>query len=109
MTTQTTETLKAFKAKRWYQDGLLLAGVVIVSTALFLSVFGYIIAPYDPGTPVGPISQPPSREFWFGTDSSGLDVFSRVITAPRIDVTLAVSAALLSGIIGTLIGLGTGF
>jgi peptide/nickel transport system permease protein len=109
MTTETAQALNVFKTKRWYQDQLLLAGVIIVGTAIFLSVFGYMIAPFDPGTPVGPISQPPSREFWFGTDSSGLDVFSRVITAPRIDVTLSVSAALLSGAIGTLIGLGTGF
>ena len=109
MTTETAQALNVFKTKRWYQDQLLLAGVIIVGTAIFLSVFGYMIAPFDPGTPVGPISQPPSREFWFGTDASGLDVFSRVITAPRIDVTLSVSAALLSGAIGTLIGLGTGF
>lgn len=98
-----------FKKALWYHDRLLLAGVIIVSIALFLSVFGYMVAPYDPGTPVGPISQPPSSEFWFGTDSSGLDVFSRVITAPRIDVVLSVSAAVLSGLLGTLIGLGTGF
>ena len=109
MTTETSQALNVFQAKRWYQDRLLLAGVIIVGTSIFLSIFGYIIAPFDPGTPVGPISQPPSGQFWFGTDSSGLDVFSRVITAPRIDVTLSVSAALLSGAIGTLIGLGTGF
>ena len=109
MTAETKQALHVFQAKRWYQDRLLLAGVIIVGTSIFLSIFGYIIAPYDPGTPVGPISHAPSREFWFGTDSSGLDVFSRVITAPRIDVTLSVSAALLSGAIGTLIGLGTGF
>ncbi len=98
-----------FKKALWYHDRLLLAGVIIVSLALFLSVFGFMIAPYDPGTPVGPISQAPSSQHWFGTDSSGLDVFSRVITAPRIDVVLSVSAALLSGLFGTLIGLGTGF
>ena len=109
MTAETKQALNVFQAKRWYQDRLLLAGVIIVGISIFLSIFGYMIAPFDPGTPVGPISHAPSREFWFGTDSSGRDVFSRVITAPRIDVTLSVSAALLSGAIGTLIGLGTGF
>lgn len=97
------------KARRWYHDGLLLTGVVIVSIALFLAAFGESIAPYDPRIPVGPPSSPPSGAHWFGTDTAGLDVFSRVISAPRIDVTLAVSAALLSGIFGTFIGLMAGF
>lgn len=97
------------KMKRWYQDPLLLTGLIIVSVALFLAAFGEAIAPYSPTIPVGPPSSPPSSTHWFGTDTAGLDVFSRVISAPRIDVTLAVSAALLSGILGTFIGLMAGF
>jgi peptide/nickel transport system permease protein len=97
------------KSRRWYHDALLVTGAVIVSVAIFLAVFGEVIAPYDPRVPVGPPSSPPSGTHWFGTDTAGLDVFSRVISAPRIDVTLAVSAALLSGILGTLIGLLAGF
>jgi peptide/nickel transport system permease protein len=97
------------KSRRWYHDALLVTGAVIVSVAIFLAVFGEAIAPYDPRVPVGPPSTPPSGTHWFGTDTAGLDVFSRVISAPRIDVTLAVSAALLSGILGTLIGLLAGF
>lgn len=102
-------TVEKIKARRWYHDKLLLTGAVIVGIALFLAAFGEAIAPYDPTVPVGPPSVPPSSTFWFGTDTSGLDVFSRVISAPRIDVTLAVSAALLSGFLGTIIGLLAGF
>lgn len=97
------------KRKRWFHDPLLVVGIVIVGVAIFLAAFGEAIAPYDPTVPVGPPSVPPSSAHWFGTDTSGLDVFSRVISAPRIDVTLAVSAAVLSGIFGTLIGLMAGF
>lgn len=97
------------RSQRWYHDGLFITGAVIVGIALFLAVFGEAVAPYDPRIPVGPPSSPPSGAHWFGTDTSGLDVFSRVISAPRIDVTLAVSAALLSGIFGTFIGLMAGF
>jgi len=96
-------------SRRWYRDPLLVTGLVIVGISLFLAAFGESIAPYDPQAPVGPPSMPPSSEFWFGTDSSGLDVFSRTITAPRTDVTLAVTAAVLSAVLGTAIGLIAGF
>src|SRR5262249_39672627 len=46
-----------------------------------------------------------STKHWFGTDGSGLDIFSRVIAAPRIDVTIALAATALSLVIGSLIGL----
>jgi peptide/nickel transport system permease protein len=46
---------------------------------------------------------------WFGTDASGLDIFSRVITAPRTDLVIAVSANVISMICGTIIGLFCGF
>jgi peptide/nickel transport system permease protein len=93
----------------WYRDALFMTGAIIVGISLFLAAFGESIAPYDPQIPVGPPSTPPSLEYWFGTDSSGLDVFSRTISAPRTDVTLAVSAAALSAVIGTMIGLIAGF
>jgi peptide/nickel transport system permease protein len=49
--------------------------------------------------------QPPGHGHLFGTDSSGFDVFSRVIAAPRIDVTIALAATILSSAVGSLIGL----
>ncbi len=95
--------------RQWWRDPLLMTGLVIVAVSLFLAAFGESIAPYNPQVPVGPPSTPPCAEFWFGTDSSGLDVFSRVISAPRTDVTLAVTSAILSAALGTLIGLVAGF
>jgi peptide/nickel transport system permease protein len=46
---------------------------------------------------------------WFGTDSTGLDVFSRVLAAPRTDIVIALAATALSVILGTLLGLLAGF
>lgn len=97
------------RRRRWYHDPLLVVGLVIVFVAIFLAIFGESIAPYDPQTPVGPPGSPPSATHWFGTDVAGLDVFSRVISAPRTDVTLAVTAAIASAVLGTLIGLLAGF
>jgi peptide/nickel transport system permease protein len=52
---------------------------------------------------------PPSTLHWFGTDENGMDVFSRLIAAPRTDVTIALVATLLSVLIGAPLGVLTGF
>ncbi len=47
--------------------------------------------------------------YWFGTDSAGLDIFSRVLAAPRADVAIALGANIVSLIMGSLLGLAAGF
>jgi peptide/nickel transport system permease protein len=44
-----------------------------------------------------------------GTDRVGMDVFSRLIAAARVDVVIALSAATVSMLIGTSLGLITGY
>jgi len=51
----------------------------------------------------------PSSDAWFGTDSIGNDVYSRVIHGARPVLILAPVAALLSVIAGTMLGLIMGY
>lgn len=102
-------------------------GMVLVALSLVLMVAGPWLAPFDPGRPSDEIAEPPpdlvaipgllwtvitraphDPIHWFGTDSTGLDIFSRVIAAPRTDVAIAVGANALSLILGTLLGLAAG-
>ena len=48
--------------------------------------------------------QAPSSHHWFGTDEIGRDLFARVITATRLDLTMAASAVLLSAVGGSILG-----
>ena len=96
-------------AKRARGDGDLNAAVVVGGFLAFgsilLAVFGPLLAPYPP-MDANPGQQllAPSGEHWFGTDDVGMDVFSRVIAAPRIDLGIALSATVLALAIGTAIG-----
>lgn len=104
--------------------GLFRVGTVLVALSFVLMVAGPWLAPYDPGRPTNEVAQPPPAlgqwpgllwavitgaphdpVHWFGTDSTGLDIFSRVVAAPRTDVAIAVGANLLSLVAGTLLGL----
>jgi len=89
---------------------LFIVGVVIVTLAILMAIVGPSLVPYDPMTALpGAALQPPSPEHWFGTDRSGMDVFSRVVAAARIDVSIGIAATVLAWLIGTPLGVLTGY
>jgi len=89
--------------------------VTLAAAALFalfvgIALLGPWIVPYDPlATNAGVALQPPSAAHWFGTDALGRDIFSRTLTATRLDLGIAVSAVLLSFVIGIPLGLAAGY
>lgn len=75
-------------------------GLIILS-----AIFGPALVPYDPlETNAVKVLQPPSWGHWFGTDNVGRDVFSRVIVATRLDLSISVAAVALSFVIGSVLG-----
>ncbi|MBZ9894395.1 MULTISPECIES: ABC transporter permease [unclassified Mesorhizobium] len=85
-------------------------GYLIVIAITLLAIFAPAIAPYSP-TEADSASflQPPDATHLFGTDNVGMDIFSRSIYAPRIDLTIAILGTLLSALIGGSIGAVVGF
>jgi peptide/nickel transport system permease protein len=87
-----------------------LIGMTILLWWVVCAVFGRFIAPYDPVS--GSLTQfnlAPSSAHWFGTDSLGRDVFSRVIVGARDILIIAPLATLLGTVVGTSIGLVQGY
>ena len=88
----------------------LTVGLAIETTVILLAVFAPLIAPFDPiEAHPGDALLPPNSEYWLGTDRSGMDIFSRLIYAPRIDLTIGLAATLLAVGIGTPLGVVAGF
>ncbi len=52
---------------------------------------------------------PPSEKYWMGTDSTGRDIFARMIYGGQISLFVGITAVLLSVTLGTLIGGLAGF
>lgn len=71
---------------------------------VLLAVVGPWLVPYSATEVVASPAIPPGGDHWFGTDSSGLDVFSRVLAATRNDVVIA----LVVTVLGTLSGIAGG-
>ena len=84
------------------------------SLLLFAICAMAILAPYlhtvDPAA-LAPArrTRPPSWQFWFGTDTLGRDVYSRVLYGARVSLIVGFSVAIVSSVTGLAIGLISGF
>jgi peptide/nickel transport system permease protein len=77
---------------------------------LLLALLGPWIAPYDPLMSDTTVAlKPPSSAHWFGTDSLGRDILSRIIVAAQLDFGIAVSAVFASFFLGSALGCLAGF
>jgi peptide/nickel transport system permease protein len=83
--------------------------------ALFLmfaiaAIFGPYIVPHDPlASNTAQALKPPSLAHWFGTDQLGRDIFSRVVVATRLDMTIAVTSVALVFALGGISGIAAGY
>ena len=87
--------------------------VVIGTSILALMAAVAVFAPWLATDPlfINPIDRlkPPSKEFWFGTDHLGRDVFARTVFGTRISLTVGLAVATFSTAIGMAIGLVAGY
>jgi peptide/nickel transport system permease protein len=79
--------------------------VIVAAFILLIAVIGPWIAPYNPvQVNIGNALQAPSWGHWFGTDSTGRDVLSRVLTGARTTLGATFIVLAVTIVIGVLIG-----
>ncbi|MCJ7514025.1 MAG: ABC transporter permease [Anaerolineales bacterium] len=85
-------------------------GVFLILVYVAVAVIGPEVAPYRPNaTHPQATLQPPSSDFWFGTDKFGRDIYSRVLYATRLDLSIAFSVALSAFLVGASVGALSGY
>ena len=97
--------LKIFFANRIGTIGFVM--VVVFFIVAFIGPEVYPYSTIDVGK--GPLMAKPSREFIFGTDHLGRDLFGAIIHGTKISLMVGFCAALISISIGTIVGLISGF
>ncbi len=84
-------------------------GMVLVTTMVVFSLLSYF-SPVDPSLIYMTIpDQPPSAQYWFGTNSRGQDMFWQLSAAFRNSLIFGLTVAVLSRIISITIGLLSGY
>jgi peptide/nickel transport system permease protein len=87
-----------------------IVGMVLLLWWVVCAIFGRLFVPYNPVN--GSLLQfnlAPSGAHWFGTDSLGRDVLSRVIVGSREILIVSVLATVLGTAVGTALGLVMGY
>ncbi len=89
-------------------------GILIYLFFLLVAFLAPYIAPYSPEQIImegGEWMQnrPPSAQFWFGTTNMGRDIFSQLVYGSRMALLVGFTAAFFVMIIGTVIGLLSGY
>lgn len=86
-----------------------LGGMLLV-TMIVIAIAAPLLSSIDPQAlaPARRVRQP-SAEYWFGTDMLGRDVYTRVIYGTRVSLIVGFAVAILSSILGLMVGLVSGF
>ncbi len=87
-----------------------IVGGIILALMIAIAVLAPYLATVDPQA-VSPIKRlkPPSSAYWFGTDMLGRDVYSRVVYGARISLIVGLAVAVISTLLGIVIGVVTGY
>ena len=99
--------------RRWLQASIRFArqrplgavGAAIIGIMIAAALLAGFVAPYDPlVTDYATMLQAPSSRHWFGTDSYGRDVFTRIIYGSRTALWIGFVSSFLGATLGGIIG-----
>jgi peptide/nickel transport system permease protein len=94
----------------------MVATVVLLMITL-ACILAPVLAPYGENEAINvsedsnlkAIHVPPNSQFWFGTDSIGRDLYSRILYGGQVSLFVGIASAISAGLIGTAIGAFAGF
>ena len=92
------------------QNPLGFLGLIIILTLAFTAAFAPWIAPYEVGEyRAAEVRENPSMDHFFGTDGTGRDVFSRVVSGARISMGVAFLSVIGGTGVALVLGIFSGY
>ena len=80
-------------------------GAAIIVIMILAALLAGVISPFDPlTTDYAAMLQAPSSAHWFGTDSFGRDVLTRIIYGSRTALWIGFASSLLGATLGAIVG-----
>lgn len=95
---------RARAVRRFRRNRLAVAGAVVLGVVVVLSLLAPLLAGPPNAVDLDAVQESPSAAHWFGTDTSGRDVFARTLHAGRVSLLVGLTAALGAMVVGTLFG-----
>lgn len=96
--------------KRLKRNKLAMIGLFVLVILILIALFADVIAPYGRDSQdLVNTYQAPSAEHLLGTDEYGRDVFTRLVYAARVSLSVGLVSTSISLVIGVLLGATAGF
>ncbi|MGE5674414.1 MAG: oligopeptide ABC transporter permease [Mycobacterium leprae] len=96
---------KHYVIRRFLRHKLAVAGLIFITLMVLMAIFAPVIAPHNPNQiDASAFSDAPSKAHLLGLDQVGRDVFSRVIYASRISLSVGLVAVGIYVVIGAVLG-----
>lgn len=95
---------------RFRRSKLAILGLIVIVLMVMATVFANVVAPYGENEiDLFNITAQPSDEHILGTDELGRDELSRLVYGGRISLSVGVGAALISTLLGIIVGAVAGY
>ena len=96
--------------RRFFRNRLATAGLIIVVSFVFLSLFAPLFTDYTVSqTDLRNLRSGPSAAHLLGTDDLGRDIFARLLYGGRVSIAVGVASMLLQMAIGVTLGAAAGY
>lgn len=96
--------------RRFSRNRIAMVGLVLIVAYVLLAIFAPMLSDHPAtGTFYDEKNLKPSGEYWFGTDSSGRDLWTRAWLGARISLSIAFATAIVILAIGVLYGSISGY
>lgn len=96
---------------RLYLNLNLILGGTLTLLVIVAGTFAPLLTHFDPVLDADLMNSqmPPNAQFWFGTDSQGRDIFTRVLYGARISLTVGIVSQLINSFIGLALGISAAY
>ena len=86
------------------------AGAVVVFLMIFMAVFADFVTVYDPTrNNFGAMLEPPSADYWLGTDQYGRDLYARIVYGARTALLVGFVSAFVGATLGLVLGVASAY
>jgi peptide/nickel transport system permease protein len=87
------------------QNPLGAAGGLVVIVMIAMATLAEVVTVYDPTrNNFGVMLEPPSRDYWLGTDQYGRDLYGRIVYGARTALLVGFVSAFVGGTVGLILG-----
>jgi peptide/nickel transport system permease protein len=81
------------------------AGGLVVIVMILMAALADVVTVYDPtSNNFGAMLEPPSSEYWLGTDQFGRDLYTRIVYGARTALLVGFVSAFVGGTVGLILG-----